>query len=493
MAEGWGPGAGEQPIPPQNGAVASPFIPGVLDLRWDNPALLSRNAAFTIVGVNIYRSDVTDRGPYYRINEFPVGGTYYRDQTDNVQMRESVNWASGWINKGDAPNDRRWVFKTQHPIVKREPPTYDKKVTPANTPDDVQVFIDGLEVTVSAVFGPTGEVTLINLGSFDVTTEKIQPPVLPTETSVVEVVYYTNRTAIYTGIGANVFYRLTTVVISSCTPSGYMETDLSWCKPFSTVTVEEMDYIWREAVRRNAWILQQGGERVKIFIRRQAGIPCDCTIDPHLLNYSQQPSNRCKVCYGTGFVGGYEGPYDEIIAPDDAERKISQTPWGRRQEHTYEVFMGPSPVITQRDFLVKQTNERYSIGAVRRPTNRGNLLQQHFNLQSFDAQDIRYAIPIDGTVQYPWPQTRYGYRQVPSMPVDGELRLPPSTMPDKPAYPVGPSTQLPMQTEKDNVPDDKEQRGRTPAWENQNYGFWLITLPLLWEVYRAVSWAVPGL
>jgi len=493
LVAGWGPAnAAENPIPPQNGTLVSPSIPGVLDIRWDDPSILARNAQWTVVGVNVYRSDVSDRGPFFRLNEFPVGATLYRDRTDHALVQETVPWATGWVNRGDAPNDRRWVFRTQYPIVTQDTtapfqrntdPVYAYNVT------DVTVAIDGTPVWVEDVFGPTGEVALINQGTFNEVTEKSDPPILPDENSVVEVSYYANRNHVQSGLGTNLFYRLTTVVIDTGTPSGYKETDLDWCRPITTVSVERLDYIWREAIRRNHWILQQGGERVNFFIRRQMGVPCSCQIEARTREYSQQPSNRCLSCYGTGFVGGYEGPFIEIIAPDDAERRIAQTPWGRRKEHVYEVFTGPSPVVTQRDFLVKQTNERYSIGGVRRPTNRGTLLQQHFNIGYLDEQDIRYQVPIDGVAELMWPQTRYGFRHAPSMPVDGELALPPSTMPDKPAFPRR-YEQIPMQTQKGasgDVPDNKEQRGRTPVWESIEYVFLLASLPLLQGVVDALS------
>ena len=38
-----------------------------------------------------------------------------------------------------------------------------------------------------------------------------------------------------------------------------------------------------------------------------------------------------------------------------------------------------------------------------------------------------------------------------------------------PNYPEGPNNDLPAQTEKATTPDSEERRGRTKAWENQNY------------------------
>jgi len=112
MVAGWTPGPADQPLPPQNVEVLSPFVPGVLDLRWDNPAILARNTVHTVLGVNIWRSDVSDRGPFFRLNDFPLGGGFYRDQTTSAIVGgEVISWSTSWISKGDAPNDRRW----EHP------------------------------------------------------------------------------------------------------------------------------------------------------------------------------------------------------------------------------------------------------------------------------------------------------------------------------------------------------------------------------------------
>lgn len=886
MSAGWDPGAGDKPRPPPNPTVMSAYTPGVLDLRWDDPSILGGNSVYTIVGVNIYRSDVSDRGPFYRINDLPIGGGFYRDRTENVLIsREVVNWDTGWVFKGDGPNDRRWVFRTKFPIVKQDSNAPYQRPTPANSPIDVTVYVDDVEVAVHFVFGSSGEVTLVDQPTFNVITEKLEPPPQITESSIVEITYWTNKNHVRSGLDANMHYRLTTVALSDTDPSGYVETDLGNCEPVTTASVERMDYIWREAVRRNGWILQQGGERVKIFIRRQSGIPCTCRMDPMSLAYNQQPSNRCELClppgteitladftrkpieeirvgdevlthtgkvqrvydtmrrevqenlveikathgvgvsptgnhpvlivrradvrcrrfkttgvctgpyskrvcsrkpwlepcdytpqdklqwvradevqvgdylvfsipqgetpvemsrdrlrvlgyyaaegwtakkkrrdgshtasdkntwfgfhtaeiptfvqelqgslqsgygaassvqpcsnssngcslavskksvaqdmlfhvgkysqykklsrelvwqgapagkeflgayfngdgwqclnnscttlgvstasydrarqvevmllkqgvvprfsvrhrtglsnpgragvhettahtvavrktdmhvlsgtmqkmqdvgssqrkagwainagslvlypvrsirqvpytgwvhnleveedhsyvangvavhncYGTGFLGGYEGPFSSIIAPDDAERRISQSPQGRRKEHTYEVFMGPTPVVTMRDFVVKQGNERYSIGAVRRPSNRGNLLQQHFNIAYFAESDIRYKVPIDGTSDLPYPQTRYSIRNYPSLSVDGEGLTPPSTVQATEPYPVGPDAQTPMGTDKDGWAPGTEQRGRTPAFENQTEAILIILLPLVGEVLHAIS------
>ena len=453
MTAGWTPSANDRPKPPTNCMAMSPYSVGEFDLRWDDPSILAANSVWEVLGVNIYRSDASDRGPYRRINEFPIGGGFYRDQTLNVLVtREVVDWNTSWLSKGDSANHRRWSFKTRHPIVKKS-----GQNVYANSTFDVRVEVDGKPAEIHEVFGVTGEVILVNTLDVDRGRDKYTSPNLPSEDSVVTVTYYRNKNLTPgTDLDTKTFYRITTV---AKTDDGLIETSLDQCPAVSPTEIEELDYIWKEAIRRNQWILQQGGERVKVFVRKQAGVRCGCGIDPRTREYNKQPSNRCTRCYGVGYVGGYEGPYEIIVAPDDAERRIAQTPTGRRMEHTYEVFMGPSPLVTQRDFIVKQTNERYTIGPVRRPTNRGNVLQQHFNIAAIESNDIRFSVPIDGVSDLTFPETRYSHSA--KAPAGGEHD-------HDPPHPVGPDVSYPMVTEKSNHADENEPRGRTPVWDNQN-------------------------
>ena len=195
-----------------------------------------------------------------------------------------------------------------------------------------------------------------------------------------------------------------------------------------------------------------------MFIRRVTGNPCGCVWDSRLEAYSKQPINHCLSCFGTGFLGGYEGPIDVIIGPDESDRRVTQTPNGRRLESTYEVWFGPSPMVSQRDFIVKQNGERYSIGPVRRTQVRGLVLQQSFQIGYLDSGDIRYRVPMVGLEELAWPETRY------TSPEDA-----PCVEADP--YPIGFDYQAtPMGTEVPKIPDGREQRGRTPVWANITYG-----------------------
>lgn len=431
------------PLPPLNLFLTSGYQPGVFDLTWDDPATLALNSRYRILGVNIYRSFDSEYGPFHRISELLTCSTFWRDRTDNELILEE-DVSNQFVLRGECESaagaaSPRWVFKTTYPIVKE-----NSQAAPATYPEDVHVTIDGETVIPLRVNGVNGEVEINPYIYADVNTQKLDPSLVPGPNSVVTCTYRRNRSLLKTDLGQRVFYRITTVAVplncdlTKVRCENLVETPLEHAVATSSMEIEKLDWMWREAIRRNRYILEQGGERVKLFLRKNVGVPCPCIPD----GIHGQALNDCKLCYSTGIIGGYEGPYDALIAPDDGERRVSQKDIGRTLEHTYEVWTGPTPLISQRDFIVKINGERYSIGGVRFPTNRGMVLQQHFQIGHLDERDIRYQVPVGNPLKYA--AVQFGPRG-PEREADASV------------------------TDKLNIPDERELRGRSKAWENTSY------------------------
>lgn len=424
------------PAPPLNLFLKSGFVPGVYDLVWDDPSQLARNGDFTLFGINVYRSFDSEYGPYQRVTDLPVGSSFWRDRTD-VEVVVDEDVSSRFVVEGSAgvAHDKyRYVFKTLYtPIVKS-----GSQGIHADAPEDVMVFVDGKPASVKRVRGFSGEVEIDPSVGADVSTQTAVMPVIPGQGSVVTCSYRRLRSLLKTDLAQRVFYRVTTVGFQTGNPNELVETPLEYAVKTSSFEIEKLDYIWREAIHRNRWILEQGGERVKVFLRKNVGMTCPCVED----DYHKQGQNDCRICFGVGIVGGYEGPFDMLVAPDDAERRIAQKDIGRTVEHTYEVWTGPAPLLSHRDFIVKINGERYSIGAVRMPTNRGMVLQQHFNIGHLDEKDIRYRVPMDNP-----------------------LRAVAGTF-----VPSGPEEQAQSgPTDNPRVPEERQLRGNTLAWQNTEY------------------------
>jgi hypothetical protein len=418
------------PLAPSNVNVISPYIKNALDLRWDNPALLTDNSIFDVLGVNVYRTFDSEFGHFVKLNDNPIQATFYRDQVQlNLVVDEDVS--SSFITRGNDPNSS-WVFRVKNYPVMQHTGTTEMVV--AARSGDVQVKIDGVTVPAFRVNGQDGFITLISSPVFNPTTQRLEPPVLPTPTSVVTCTYRYVINYLISEMSQRVFYRLTTV---SAQNGKLVETPVESVTSASPQQMEQLDYIWREAIRRNRWILEQGGERAKVFLIKHVGLRCPCFIEE-----KGQPLNDCIRCFGTGFIGGFDGPYDMLIAPDDQKKQKRQTEMGRNLMHTWETWTGPSPMLSQRDFITRQNGDRYTIGAVSIPSSRGMVLQQHFSINYMDQKDIRYKVPVTGTESLVFPQTR--------LQSNG-------------------SNVYPEITEKPTIPEEREERGRSVVWENITY------------------------
>lgn len=445
------------PAPPLNLSLSGEVERGFA-LTWDDPFYLTLNSVFNVLGVNVYRSFDSEFGPYTRVTELPLGATFWHDITDNeVVIQENVTDRFLLFGAASAGREeKRYIFRTLNcPIVKEA-----SQQIPTSDPRDVQVFVDGQRARVLRVHGETGEIELDVNHYPDVTTQSLEAPVVPTAQSLVTCTYRYTRSFLRTDLAQRVFYRVTTVGVKvGCNlalvqPQDLVETPLEHAAATNALEVEKLDWIWREAVRRNRWILEQGGERVKVFLRKNVGLPCPCRSNHH-----KQSLSDCLRCFGTGIVGGYEGPYELLIAPDDAERRLAQKEIGRTVEHAYEVWTGPQPLLSQRDFLVKRNGDRYSIGGVRMPSNRGMLLQQHFNIGVLDEKDIRYKVPMGNPIKFA--ATQFA--------------------PRAPEY--GAPSEV---TEHPDIGDEREYRGLTQTWKNTTYGVLFLFWPVWNEVFRSV-------
>jgi hypothetical protein len=146
-------------------------------------------------------------------------------------------------------------------------------------------------------------------------------------------------------------------------------------------------------------------------------------------------------CMGTGYIGGYEGPYDIIVAPPEAEKTVNLFDVGLHVNYNWSTWTGPYPLLTDRDFVVRGNNDRFSIAHINAQGQRGAIFQQHFELAQLDQQDIRYKVPITG----------------------GEVSVPPSYNPYHTSKPTDAS---PVIDDKPTRPEQYQYKGRTVTFEN---------------------------
>ena len=311
-----------------------------------------------------------------------------------------------------------------------------------------------------------GRISLVTKAYLDAVSLRMVEPNIPDlsdPATRVYCTYYRLENFVDTTLDRRTHYKLTTVAEDK--KGNLIETPIEYSIAEDSLQFEKLDYMWREATRRNKWILEQGGERVKVMIRKWIGEPCKCESgNPHS-EANNFPRHKCKICFGTGIVGGYEGPFDLLIPPPDTERQINPTERGLRLIYTYECWTGPTPRLTERDILVKPNGERYVLGPVSPVVVRGVMIQQSFSVQYVEVDDIIYKVPLGGKVQHPVSKKQEDKLKV----LDTSAN--PDAIPDpqigKKAF--RPSELSPYISDHCRKPPSLEQKGRTKTWENITY------------------------
>jgi hypothetical protein len=426
------------PLPPVNTFVTSPYLIGVLDIRWDNPAKIPYNSNLTVLGVNVYRAFDAPKGDYRKLNITPVSSKTWRDKTSEVVVNQEDVLPR--LNPGNNP-EKKWFFHTMHtPLI--APGTND--LGRANISNILVEIDDGSGYVPVQAFKVVGEEGLVYLNTnrtYDPFKNTYADAVLPNLLSGgIRVSYTFLDGLVATDYARKLYYKVTTVARDE--NGNMMETPLDEVEAQSPYQMEKTDWVWKEAIRRNAWLLDREGERVKLFLRKWNGERCEC-FDPDF-GYSKGiglKTGGCANCYGTGFVGGYEGPYDIIIAPPETEKSVNLMDAGFHISYDWNTWMGPEPLVTDRDVVIRTNNDRFFVNRPNPQGSRGATYQQHFTMAHVDQTDPIYLIPVKGGGAGV-PEAWNAYRS------------------------AKPSDASPTNPVKSTVPEGVLQTGRTVTFEN---------------------------
>jgi len=229
------------------------------------------------------------------------------------------------------------------------------------------------------------------------------------------------------------------------------ESPLSVCSTVSPTKIDKINYIWKESVRRNFWLLEQTGDRVYLFIKKSTGIKCE-----NYSPYHKQSTNNCKLCYGTGYLGGFSGPFSIIIAPPEATKSVNTGQFGKTLNYTYDSWtIGPE--LLTGDLIIKRNNQRYTISNCNPQGSLDQFYQTHFSVSLLQENDIRYFLPVTGAeFQIPDQYNQYiTSSKTDADPTINDNRLTQQQInPDILEYQTTPAVQI--------------LKGRTVQWENIN-------------------------
>ncbi len=414
------------PLAPRSIDVTHSYSEGTVDVRWDNPADYPQNRTegFVVVGVHVYQTFDTPTGEYERLTAVPISTKYLRVTSKEETL--IIDDCVPYMGPKESPIGEWVIYVPKRPLVA---PGTNGLVT--TDPKDVKLWVDRygsgefVEVAPFKVRGETGEVVINKNRIWDPELGKAVDAVVPdlANGGTIRLQATTFSAGITQSLNRKAYFKVTTVAYNPKSPGEVFETPLDEVDAKSVYDIERIDYTWAEGIRRNRWILDQGGEWVKLFSRKWNGLRC-----PHYdedigyCSFKAKHTHHCPICYGTNYIGGYAKPIDLLIAPPDSEKTVALLDAGLRVSYEFQSWTGPWPLLNDRDIIVRQNNDRFSVSRPNYVGSRGAIYQQSFSLYQLETTDAVYQLQIDPYLDTP--EGWNAYRE-------GKIRMSSPTMSEK--------------------------------------------------------------
>lgn len=206
--------------------------------------------------------------------------------------------------------------------------------------------------------------------------------------------YRDYRPANMFSFGRDFTYRLTVTAPDGSTA---FTVDEASATPFMNGKMEGQR---RKAARDFRVSLRLNGTEVALLKRKRWGPRCPKCVDKLL----KEPTlSTCKVCYGTGFTGGFWSPIVEMVRREIPQGAIAVTPEGRGEGNAVRVKFPDSPGLDQGDlFVFFRDGRRYTIDSPSETQFQLNTVHQYATCLELPRGSILYSVPVDFNTKNPW-------------------------------------------------------------------------------------------
>lgn len=345
------------------------------------------------LGYNIYRA-YDHPSNWQKLNATPWLGHFYRDMTTLTQVTYTVQ-PQDFIEKGVGTG--QWVIRL--PDAPYSTVT-SGRVNVSNSPDDVtvtvsvsgQISVDGRALRPTQVNGFDRTVTMLVDNTLNEPGAVSDTALVSTDNVSIadyngiktwQVTYnkLTNYVDIYAALNRTYYTVVPVGDKGELHAPGAKGTSVK-----NTQEVDQIDWVFEEMVRRNQYLFGTTGEAAFCMFRMWRGEKCGCTFG------SEQPKTGCPVCYETGYVGGYIGPYDFLFVPPDSAITRELNEGGIKTTRTSRSYLTRTPILQNGDLILRANGDIMVVSDVVYKMPRGIILQQDFTVQLLPPGDTRYLI-----------------------------------------------------------------------------------------------------
>lgn len=147
---------------------------------------------------------------------------------------------------------------------------------------------------------------------------------------------------------------------------------------------------------RSLWILKNTGMLFDLYTRKNDGEHCTQCYDEIR---GRAGTQDCPVCYGTGYVGGYDPAFQLYVRLKPVETSMGISTQMLVQDNSPGAWTISNTKIMNRDILISPTGTIYQVTASMINQAGGYLFHQELKLKAFDMKDPIYN--MKRTTLYP--------------------------------------------------------------------------------------------
>lgn len=153
----------------------------------------------------------------------------------------------------------------------------------------------------------------------------------------------------------------------------------------------EPDLIAAEIIRQEDVLFREFiGRRCILFPARTFGPACSC-FDVYT---QRRTRSACRLCFGTGWLGGFMSPVEIFIQIDNFPRTSQSTSLQEMQPGDTAARMISFPPVVTNDIIVEAENVRWRVLS-KTPTQRlRSTVRQELALHEIPKGDIEYGLPV---------------------------------------------------------------------------------------------------
>lgn len=149
----------------------------------------------------------------------------------------------------------------------------------------------------------------------------------------------------------------------------------------ATEIMHQEDVLFREFIGRRCWL----------FPARTFGPRCSC----YDLYLGRKTRSGHKLCFDTGFLGGFMSPVEVYAQIDPPGKNVQNTALGELQPGDSSARMICFPPVNPKDILVESENNRWRVISVSTTQRLRSIVHQELRLHQIIKGDIEYDLPVN--------------------------------------------------------------------------------------------------